>query len=34
MYYDGLSFRRVTENIGDYFDCHSAVGTVSGWVKR
>lgn len=33
MYYDGLSYRRVAENVGDYFNRPTAVGTVFSWVK-
>ena len=33
MYYDGLSYRRTAENIGDYFDRETDASTVYGWVK-
>lgn len=34
MYYDGLSYRRVAENIGDYFDRPTDAASVFNWVKK
>ena len=34
MYFDGLSYRRTAENIGDYFDHPTNASTVYRWVKE
>ena len=34
MYFDGLSYRRTAENIGEYFDHPTNASTVYRWVKE
>ena len=34
MYFDGLSYRRVAENVGEYFGRPTSVGSVYSWVHE
>ena len=33
LYFDGVSYRRTAENIGQYFDRETSPGSVYGWVR-